>query len=640
MKRKMILILILFMVVGYASVSTSTTIFSLATLEYNDTDFNIFISKIIDSNKDISSISLSSDLKSFTLNSKGDYQFVIKNRSTEYDAVYYISCDGDAIVNQENETILAGSIESGEVIYDGNEKIICSLNVIPTERVSKVISSFTHLVIFDYNGGYGNTKSMYVMENETFGPLPAATLENHVFDGWYYENEKITESSLVRQTNDLTLTAKWKEIEIPKLLGSSDEYVTAKTISVSNPSNNKYEYFYTKEKIVPDNDTVALGVGSSVTINQSGNYLVYFRKIENGVEGCWSEPAIAKVDADFSIRINEITSKAKDYYLNNSITSLVTINTSTLGVTNGISGNVYIKANGKVAFQGINENKCLVKRFHYDYSEYFNNSDVCNYDIYKNLIKNGYGEYGDNTNFSGFTYNAENNEFFYVANTKYPKLVSDEYIDIDRNKKYNGSYDVKVSKNVVASYTGYASYDYDKNWISQNEVNVYSNTVTTLAKDLNPGDTEIYFSDLSNWRDDTNQWYQRGIIFWGYKDGSGYIWPANTYSRNTYYGKNGKELFENEEIDKVNNKITLLNPWTGPTYQAGAEVSQKSGNWGYSYVVSNSNLTTEYKTAKYHSPFRAGTKYFQLVFLPNHDSSSRDEGSILYIKNAVLEEVD
>ena len=95
-------------------------------------------------------------------------------------------------------------------------------------------------------------------------------------------------------------------------------------------------------------------------------------------------------------------------------------------------------------------------------------------------------------------------------------------------------------------------------------------TLTYLEKDLNNGDTEVYLNDVSGFRKNGTQNYQRGFIFWNYIDSKGFEYPELTYSRNSY-----NDLFEESGIDKENNKIVLKKSWSYGKIQKGTKLSRE-----------------------------------------------------------------
>ncbi len=351
-----------------------------------------------------------------------------------------------------------------------------------------------------------------------------------------------------------------------------------------------------------------------------------------------------------------ILEEAEKYSKNNEITQTTTLtlpqdNSKLALVDNTLAGNVYIKKDGQIGFQGLNDDKCLVKRYSLEEVEEFtNHHDICSNNIYKNLVINGYGEYGDNTNFTGLIYNSDTNDFK-TSVTMRAQPQSQDMIPVDVNKKYYYSMDAYTEHENSSNYIGLYEYDYDKLAVTAPTVMYIPNTLTKLTKDLNNGDEVIYLENVTNWNiTSETPTYQRGFIFWNYQNSTGYQYPELTYSRN----HTGATAWINENsIDKENNTITLTKPWDGGTYLAGTQVSQKSDGAANNYSLVNGKLSTNnyqnyhatitgtnYNNSSYAS-FRFPTKYVSIfAWLNNYNTSSNLTSPYAYIRNIVLEEVD
>ena len=278
----------------------------------------------------------------------------------------------------------------------------------------------------------------------------------------------------------------------------------------------------------------------------------------------------------------------------------------------------------------------------------------CLTDRYQNLVINGDLSFKDNTNLTDFgTYNSEG----YLSKTTSSRpgtYLSSDFIPVDPNKKYLISVDLKSSNTEARYYAGIAEFDVDKGLISGENISYIPNTLTQLSQDLNTGDKVIHFADLTNWNDDTStRYYQRGFIFWNYKDSTGYEYPELTYSKNKYTSNN-PALYEDGVVDKTNNTITLTSDsgWTGPAIPSGTKVSQSSSSGGGTYkysVLSYSPITTQWQ--KYMSPVTTGytingsdsystyknqTKFVRFMILDNYNGIS---DTTSYIKSISIKEV-
>ncbi len=263
-----------------------------------------------------------------------------------------------------------------------------------------------------------------------------------------------------------------------------------------------------------------------------------------------------------------------------------------------------------------------------------------------NLFVNGSGLLSNNYNMSGFVFDAIETHggggSFKYTGTGTAKL-SDEYIPVDPEKYYRlavwakagdtggGNYDAANKQ-----YVGIVPYDADKLRISPYYYMRYSGSATTtLAAQLNPGDTTVTLTSASGWYNSTLV-YNRQFLWWPYTNGLGYSYGDYTYSRNgtrndAYYLANG--AWASGGIS--GNTITLTRAWTGPTLPAGTPVANASDGSAYKYIVFSNisvpNAWTRYEGyiggydtigANVANLFPYGTAYTLLLFLVNFAGSS------------------
>ena len=215
------------------------------------------------------------------------------------------------------------------------------------------------------------------------------------------------------------------------------------------------------------------------------------------------------------------------------------------------------------------------------------------------LITNGTGMLGDNTNFESWTYDPTNaylgsNGSFMRSQTGNPVALT-EYIALTGGVDYLFEFDMKSQNSLAVMYAALIFYDADKQRISPAQIMFRPNTLTTLTQDLKPGDTVVHLADLSRWDVNTGTMtYRRAFLFWNYTNSFGYTYPAETYSRNRY-----GNLWTDANLNKTNNTITLSKAWTGDTYPAGTQVSQGDSGATYKYVALNGSVVpiqwTHYK---------------------------------------------
>ena len=292
------------------------------------------------------------------------------------------------------------------------------------------------------------------------------------------------------------------------------------------------------------------------------------------------------------------------------------------------------KIGGKLTFEdekNIIENVLIYGNTDENTSTSLGESDVITLSVNRNLVKNGFGEYGDNTNFTAFNYLSEDKfsnltkgSFNFVSN-KYKNYFSEFYIPVDTTKTYTLSTEFKDLSNISKNYLGFASYDVDKNVINSENIMYIKDSLTYLVKDLKKGDTEIHLNSTDGFvLDEETPEYQRGLIFWDYVDSTGKKYLPETYSKNIVLG-----LYNYNMVNA--GVIKLESGWTGREISAGTYVSQSSraeehtyslcqgcnfvfGEWvnKKKYIEGIFNYSNTGNMS--HNKFRIETKYIKLFY--------------------------
>ena len=268
------------------------------------------------------------------------------------------------------------------------------------------------------------------------------------------------------------------------------------------------------------------------------------------------------------------------------------------------------------------------------------------------LVTNGNGFMQDNTNWSALTFDGTHANTSPGSFTRSPlgiDVVSDEYFPIDPNKDYLFEFDAMSADGTAKLYSFMQMCDSDKNDIRSPHTHYYPNTLTTLAQDLNPGDTVIKLTNATNWVNTTAA-HQRSIIFWDYQNSSGYVYPPLTYSRNVYVN-----IYEDDsKVDKATGTITLKTAWTGPKKVAGTQLSQDHEGATYSYahvyitIPSNwnhysfvySGLNTSQTGADVTGKFRQGTAFGKVGLRWNYGHSASNPQGQLWVTNISVKEAN
>jgi hypothetical protein len=207
-----------------------------------------------------------------------------------------------------------------------------------------------------------------------------------------------------------------------------------------------------------------------------------------------------------------------------------------------------------------------------------------------NLVTNGTGMLGNNTNFSGLTFDGSDAPVGAAGSFKTTLgstalVVSDEFMPVDPTKKFRLSVAIKNKGTTTAgglAYTGLLPFDAAKLPMDPGHYMYIPGTTTTLAAPLNPGDTTVTLTSAAGWygaaaKPGGAQPWLRRFIFWDYVDPFGKAWATHTYSRNL----TNTDMWADGGV--VGNVITLRAPYAGPAKPAGTSVSNGTSGGSYMY---------------------------------------------------------
>lgn len=253
------------------------------------------------------------------------------------------------------------------------------------------------------------------------------------------------------------------------------------------------------------------------------------------------------------------------------------------------------------------------------------------------LVVNGNGLMGDNTNFSAWTFdgseaNGSPGSFTYTAGKKVT-LITDEFFPVNPASRYTFSLDIKTLNGLAKMYSFINFYDVDKQQITASQHMYVAGSTTTLAKDLKSGDKVIYVTDLSGWVQSKKN--HQFVAIWNYTNSFGYTYPPETYTRNRITLPATNAVINDGVLDFDNNTITLTTAYSGTTVPAGTYVSQGGDGSTYKYTPL-SNVTvpakwtsysgimngTDYSGANKGGMFPPGTAYAKVGFLWNYNTAA------------------
>lgn len=224
-------------------------------------------------------------------------------------------------------------------------------------------------------------------------------------------------------------------------------------------------------------------------------------------------------------------------------------------------------------------------------------------------------------------------------------------IPVDPKLKYRMSHNIKADKeNDSRTYGMVVSYDIDGKLIKAENHMYVKDTLTTLAKDLTPGDTVVHLTDTTRWINDAGiKKHRMKLIFWDYTDSTGYTYPSETYSRNVSpYG-----TWSDGAIDYSKNTIKLNEPWKWEegTIKAGTLVSNGDSGGAHKYINGINFLApsewnqktgtitgTDYSGNNVLTQFPPGTHFIRPGWLLNQQGTNT--GNKIYISDVRIEIVD
>ncbi len=153
-----------------------------------------------------------------------------------------------------------------------------------------------------------------------------------------------------------------------------------------------------------------------------------------------------------------------------------------------------------------------------------------------------------------------------------------------------------------AQYMGLRCYDADGLSINASHHMRYhhsgTDSLTTLAAPLTPGDTTIQLTDASGWNDTSSSTSDRGVIVFGYRNAMGKL--------HDYYSRiEDIDLFDLGGVNKATGVVTLNQPFPAAlgnpddpagAWPAGTRIANRAGGWNFKFAFCNALVLDQTET--------------------------------------------
>ncbi|WP_370211785.1 DUF2793 domain-containing protein [Roseovarius sp.] len=275
------------------------------------------------------------------------------------------------------------------------------------------------------------------------------------------------------------------------------------------------------------------------------------------------------------------------------------------------------------------------------------------------LVTNGTGLLGNSYNFpTQFTFDPVVSPnlpgSFRYRGYYSPTLTSVETLSVDPNRCYRlgcylrqeglaGDWSAHANGERHGQYIGVVCQDSDGLMIKASHHMRYksggTDSLTTLAAPLTPGDTQIQLTDASGWNDSSTAPYHRGVSLFAYRNSDGALYAD--YTRHVAF-----DLFDVTGVNKSTHVVTLnsglptsLGNPNDPsgTWPAGTPIANSSSGESYRYALLSGTYAPEvdrwYAAQNYIggidcsgtnviANFAPGTAAIKLVWLANYTNQS------------------
>lgn len=152
-----------------------------------------------------------------------------------------------------------------------------------------------YTVSLNPNNGVVNTDSIYVPYDSVYGIIPDASRHGYTFKGWFYDNNKIEESTVMKVASNHELIANWKTIDYSidynlnggTANGLQTQYnIETETFTLIQPSKTGYTFVgWTGSNGNTPETNVTIPKGSTGNLNYTANYTYDTYSISYNLDG-------------------------------------------------------------------------------------------------------------------------------------------------------------------------------------------------------------------------------------------------------------------------------------------------------------------------------------------------------------------
>lgn len=220
--RTAIIIIVVMMVVGYASVSTVLELGGSIAIGFKFDDVNIYIANLYSNNVNKYN-SISDDKMEFNIelqNGINNIDVYVSNNATQYDEYISFECNNEDLngvsitANEDNpNTVYSQMVLKNSFVIENTgetQTLNCKLKNLEVESTSKSIQKKKIIFASD---GFENATAFKYIDSMTYGELPILEKQDYTFVGWFDINDnKIESTTQISTFTDEVLFARFESV--------------------------------------------------------------------------------------------------------------------------------------------------------------------------------------------------------------------------------------------------------------------------------------------------------------------------------------------------------------------------------------------------------------------------------------------